>query len=253
MNDFELILGDSLKIIKTFEDNSIDLIFADPPYFLSNDGISCSNGKMVSVNKGDWDKYNGKKEMDEFNTLILKEFKRIIKPTGSIWVSGTYHNIFSLGSIMQELELKILNNIIWEKNNPAPNLSCRMFTHSTESILWARKNEKAKHFYNYELMKEENNGKQMKDVWRFPTTPKSEKKFGKHPTQKPLSLLRRIVKASSKEGDIILDPFMGSGTTGVAAIEKNRRFIGIELEEEYFLIAKKRIEETSTNIQQTLF
>lgn len=249
----DLIHANSLEYLKSLPNESVDLIFADPPYFLSNDGISCSNGEMVSVNKGEWDKESEDLPMDDFNEIFLKECQRIVKNTGSVWVSGTFHNIFSLGRTLQQLNYKILNNIIWEKTNPAPNLSCRMFTHSTETIIWARKSEKAKHYYNYELMKMENNNKQMKDVWRFPTTPRREKKFGKHPTQKPLDLLTRIIQASSKEGDTILDPFMGSGTTGVACAMLNRHFIGIDFEQEYVELAERRIEDVLNNHQQSLF
>lgn len=239
-NLFYLYNEDALKLLKLLPDNSIDLFFTDPPYFLSNDGITCSGGKMVSVNKGGWDKEDTL-SVDEFNYQFLKEAKRIIKPSGSIWVSGTLHNIYSVGYQMKKLGLRILNNIIWQKTNPPPNLSCKMFTHSTETILWAAKDLKSKYTFNYELMKEENDGKQMKDVWQFSITKKSEKKYGKHPTQKPLDLMRRIIKASSNEGDLVLDPFMGSGTTGVAAIELNRKFIGIDIEKEYFQLAIKRI------------
>lgn len=239
---FELYNKNSLEFLKEFPDNSIDLIFADPPYFLSNGGVTCNSGKMVSVNKGSWDK---SKEMtpDEFNYTFLKECSRIIKPEGSIWVSGTLHNIYSVGYNMNLLNMRIINNITWQKTNPPPNLSCKMFTHSTETILWAAKNKDSKFTFNYKLMKERNGGKQMKDVWTYSITKKSEKKFGKHPTQKPLDLLLRIIESSSKEFDVVLDPFMGSGTTGVAAIELNRKFIGIDIEEEYVKLAKLRIED----------
>lgn len=233
--------GDSLILLKQIPDSSVDLFFADPPYFLSNDGVTCKGGKMVSVNKGDWDKLDGL-TVNEFNYLFLKEAKRIIKPTGSIWVSGTMHNIYSIGYQMQLLELRILNNITWQKTNPPPNLSCKMFTHSTETLLWAAKDKKSKYTFNYDLMKEENDGKQMKDVWSYSLTKKSEKKFGKHPTQKPLDLMRRIIRAASNPGDVVLDPFMGSGTTGVAAVELNRKFVGIDIEHEYVELAIKRID-----------
>jgi len=241
-NDFTLIHADSLKVLKKMEDESIDMIFADPPYFLSSGGITCSSGKMVSVDKGDWDKSVTIKEKHSFNKKWLKECKRVLKKDGTIWISGTYHNIYSIGMALEELEYKILNNIIWEKSNPAPNLSCRFFTHSTETILWARKEIKGKHTFHYDEMKELNGGKQMKDVWTFPTTSPSEKKFGKHPTQKPLKLLERIILASTNEGDVILDPFNGSGTTGIAANRLNRKYIGIELEEEYLDLTIKRFQ-----------
>ncbi|WP_235612302.1 DNA-methyltransferase [Metalysinibacillus jejuensis] len=235
--------SNSLELLKSFNDNSIDLIIADPPYFLSNDGISCSGGKMVSVNKGEWDKVKDISS-EEFYYLFLIEAKRIIKDTGSIWVSGTFHNIYQVGYLIQKLDMRILNNITWQKRNPPPNLSCKMFTHSTETIIWASKNKKSKYIFNYDDMKKENEGKQMKDVWAFSLTKKSEKAFGKHPTQKPLELLKRMIKASSKPDDLILDPFLGSGTTGVAAIELNRRFIGVEIEEEYVDLAINRVKDT---------
>lgn len=238
--EVSIYCNDSLELLKEFPDCSVDLIFADPPYFLSNDGITCQGGKMVSVNKGEWDKVKYFSP-EEFYYLFLKEAQRIIKPQGSIWVSGTMHNIYHLGYLMSKLEMRILNNIIWQKKNPPPNLSCKMFTHSTETILWASKNKTSKYTFNYNLMKEENDGKQLKDVWAYSLTKKSEKNFGKHPTQKPLDLLRRIIKASSKENDLVLDPFLGSGTTGVAAIELGRKFIGIDIEQEYIDLAIKRM------------
>jgi site-specific DNA-methyltransferase (adenine-specific) len=231
--NFNLILGNCLDIMKILPEESFNMIFADPPYFLSSGGITCSSGRMVSVDKGEWDKSLSVEEKHKFNKLWLNECKRLLKKDGTIWISGTYHNIYSIGMALEELDYKILNNIIWEKSNPSPNLSCRFFTHSTETILWARKSKKAKHKFNYQLMKELNGGKQMKDVWKFPTTSKSEKKFGKHPTQKPLELLKRIILASTDEGDQILDPFNGSGTTGVAARLLNRGYTGIEIEKEY--------------------
>lgn len=228
--------------MKLMPEESFDMIFADPPYFLSNGGISNSGGKVVSVNKGNWDKIGSLDEKHEFNRQWIRLSKRLLKPNGTIWISGTLHNIYSVGMALEQEGFKILNNITWRKNNPPPNLSCRYFTHSTETILWARKNDiHSKHFYNYELMKKYNNGKQMKDVWEGSLTPKFEKIYGKHPTQKPEYLLHRIIEASTKEGDLILDPFLGSGTTGVVSKKLNRKFIGIEKEKEYIEIAKKRI------------
>lgn len=232
--------ANSLELLQNVPDNSIDLFFADPPYFLSNDGVTCQAGKMVSVNKGDWDKIT-MYSADEFNSIFLKEAQRVTKTTGSIWVSGTMHNIYSVGYQMQQMGFRILNNVTWQKKNPPPNLSCKMFTHSTETLLWAAKNNQSKYTFNYHLMKEENEGKQMKDVWIYSLTKKSEKQFGKHPTQKPLELMYRIIKAASNPGDLVLDPFMGSGTTGVAAVDLGRRFIGIDIEEEYANLALKRI------------
>jgi len=218
-----------------------DMIFADPPYFLSNGGITCQNGRMVSVNKGAWDKSQGIEITHEFNLEWLRRCQRVLKPNGTIWVSGTMHSTYSVGFAMQQLGFKILNDIIWEKPNPPPNLACRYFTHATETVLWAAKSMTSKHCFNYALMKTENGGKQMKSVWRIKPPAASEKIFGKHPTQKPIELLKRCIEASTNEGDFVLDPFSGSGTTGVAALELKRRFCGIESEPEFISLAVKRL------------
>ena len=239
----KLINGDSFVELKKIKTGTVNMIFADPPYFLSNDGITCKSGKMVSVNKGAWDKISDVNDKHKFNRKWIRLCKRVLKPNGSIWVSGTLHNIYSIGMALEQEGFKIINNITWQKMNPPPNLACRCFTHSTETILWAQKNDKkAKHYFNYDLMKELNGGKQMKDVWTGSLTKRSEKKEGKHPTQKPEYLLERIILASTKEEDVILDPFMGSGTTGVVAKRLGRQFIGIEENKEYYEIAKRRIE-----------
>lgn len=231
------------KIISKHPYGVFDMIFADPPYFLSNDGFTCSSGKKVSVNKGKWDKATDPKQMHSFNKLWLKKCQKLLKPNGTIWVSGTMHNIFSVGLAMQDLGFKILNDITWEKPNPPPNLSCRYFTHATETLIWAGKNSKTKHCFNYEKMKAENAGKQMKSVWRIAPPRKQEKAQGKHPTQKPLELLKRCIESSTVQGDFILDPFMGSGTTGVAALLANRKFCGMEQEPEFIELAVRRIRE----------
>jgi site-specific DNA-methyltransferase (adenine-specific) len=218
-----------------------DMVFADPPYFLSNGGISCQNGKMVSVNKGDWDKSQGFEANHNFNLEWLKRCQKVLKPNGTIWVSGTMHSIYSVGFAMQQLGFKMLNDIIWEKPNPPPNLSCRYFTHASETILWAAKSVKSKHSFNYELMKLNNDGKQMKSVWRIKPPATNEKLFGKHPTQKPLELLKRCIEASTSEGDFVLDPFSGSGTTGVAALALQRKFCGVESEPEFISLSLKRM------------
>ena len=228
------------KMIK--DEQQFDMIFADPPYFLSNGGITCQSGKMVKVDKGDWDESQGQALNHEFNTEWLRRCRDLLADHGTLWVSGTMHAIYSVGFAMQELEMKILNNITWQKPNPPPHLAGRYFTHSTETLLWARKHEKAKHKYNYDIMKEENGGKQMKDVWTFTSPKKSEKTEGKHPTQKPLILLDRIVRASTDEGGTILDPFLGSGTTSVAAILSGRNSVGIEQDLEHCELSKKRIQ-----------
>lgn len=242
----KLFLGDNIDILQELYDKNgefVDMIFADPPYFLSNDGFTCQNGKMVKVNKGDWDKSKGAEENHKYNIAWLSACQKVLKKDGTIWISGTQHNIFDIGFALQQLGFKILNMITWEKPNPAPNLSCRYFTHSTELLIWAGKSEKSKHTFNYDLMREENGGKQMKSVWSFTAPKNNEKTFGKHPTQKPLDLLNRIIKASTSKGDIVLDPFLGSGTTAVSCILNNRKYIGIEKEKEYFELAKKRVED----------
>ena len=241
--DFKLIQGDSFKILKGIEPKSIDMIFADPPYFLSSDGISCSGGKMVSVNKGDWDKSISIEEKHKFNRKWIKLCYQVLKDNGTIWISGTMHNIYSIGMALEQEGFKIINNITWKKLNPPPNISCRFFVHSTETILWAKKDIKnAKHKFNYSLMRELNDGKQMKDVWESSLTKPSEKKCGKHPTQKPIEILEKIILASTDENDLILDPFNGSGTTGIVANRLNRRYIGIEKEKEFLDLTIRRKE-----------
>lgn len=237
--EFTLLQGDSVELLNQF-DFKFDMIFADPPYFLSNDGISVQSGKMVSVNKGEWDKSQGFEKDNEFNFNWLKACHSHLTDNGTIWISGTFHNIFSVAQMLTELGFKILNCITWAKTNPPPNLSCRYFTHSTEFIIWARKSKKSSHYYNYELMKEINGGTQMKDVWHLPAIARWEKSCGKHPTQKPLALLTRIILASTKQNAWILDPFTGSSTTGIAANLLNRKFLGIDREEEFLTISKNR-------------
>lgn len=244
INDsFCLLHGDNLKVLKRIKTDSIDMIFADPPYFLSNGGITCKSGKMACVDKGDWDKKDSIIDVHKFNKAWLNECKRILKKDGTIWISGTYHNIYSVGMALQELEYKILNNITWFKNNAPPNLSCRFFTHSTEQILWASKSKNSKHHFDYNLMKQTNDGKQMRDVWYFNCINKSEKKHGDFPAQKPLQLLERIILASTKEGMTILDPFNGSGTTGIMSNKLGRNYIGIDINLEYLDLTMRRYNE----------
>jgi len=249
----KLFHGDCLKILEKVPEACVDLIFADPPYFLSNDGITCHAGKMVSVNKGVWDKSRGVEENHKFIMSWLSQCQRILRPNGTIWVSGTSHVIYSVGFAMQKLGFKIINDIIWQKTNPPPNLSCRYFTHSTEIILWAGKNEKSKHVFHYDLMKQLNNNRQMKNVWIMNAPAPCEKKYGKHPTQKPVQLLERILMASSNEGDIVLDPFCGSSTTGVAAVRLGRKYIGIDLEEQYLKLSIKRLKDAFKEKEKNLF
>lgn len=237
--DFTLLQGDAFELLSQFE-FGFDMIFADPPYFLSNGGISYQSGQVVCVNKGDWDKGLSPEQMHEFNYGWLKLCRKKLKDNGTIWISGTYHNIFSVADCLQELGYKILNVVTWAKTNPPPNISCRYFTFSTEFIIWARKMAKVPHYYNYDLMKAINEGKQMTDVWRLPAIARWEKSCGKHPTQKPLALLTRIILASTSPHAWILDPFSGSSTTGIAANLLGRRFLGIEKEKAFLELSKAR-------------
>lgn len=230
------------RILDKYPNGCFDMIFADPPYFLSNGGFTCQNGQMVSVNKGDWDKSQGMAADMAFYEEWLGLCYALLKPNGSIWVCGTHHNIYLIGYLMQTLGYHILNNITWEKPNPPPNLSCRFFTHSTETLLWAKKGKRAKHTFQYDVMKAQNGGKQMKSVWQIAPPATSEKTLGKHPTQKPLALLERCIQAASNPNDWIFDPFMGSGTTGVAALKHGRNFCGCEINDEFFELAKKRLQ-----------
>jgi site-specific DNA-methyltransferase (adenine-specific) len=246
----KIYLGDSIEVMNILPENSIDMIFADPPYNLSNDGFTVHAGKRVSVNKGSWDKSKGVSEDFDFHQKWINACKRILKPNGTIWISGTYHSIFACGFALQSQNWRILNDISWFKPNAAPNLGCRMFTASHETLIWASKDKKSKHTFNYDAMKNgsfpsdviKKDGKQMRSVWAIGTPKNEEKKFGKHPTQKPIELLRRIVLASTNKNDVILDPFCGSATTGIAALALGRRFIGIDQEKNYLdKIAIKRI------------
>ena len=238
-NTFTLLHGDSLQLLKQF-DFKFDMVFADPPYFLSNGGISVQSGKVVCVDKGEWDKCCSPGYIDSFNREWLGLCRDKLKENGTIWISGTYHNIFSIAKQLTELNYKILNVITWVKTNPPPNISCRYFTFSTEFIIWARKSAKKPHYYNYELMKRINGNKQMTDVWRIPAIARWEKSCGKHPTQKPLAVLARIILASTTKGAWILDPFTGSSTTGIAANLLGRRFLGIDKEDTFLSLSENR-------------
>jgi site-specific DNA-methyltransferase (adenine-specific) len=247
-DNFVLYHGDSIALLNQLPESSIDMIFADPPYNLSNGGFSVHAGKMVSVNKGDWDKSKGFDNDYDFHFQWLAACKRVLKPEGTLWVSGTYHSIYQCGHALQALGYHVLNDIAWFKPNASPNLSCRFFTASHETIIWARKDKKAKHAFNYKEMKEgdwpedalKKPGLQMRSVWSMGTPRPSEKIHGKHPTQKPLDLLKRIILSSTKKGDIILDPFSGSATTGIAAAMHGRKYIGIDMEKKYLELSKKR-------------
>lgn len=236
--DFTLLNGDSFQLLKQIEEKSIDMIFADPPYFLSSGGISCKNGKQVNVNKGEWDKKENYDDIQKFTKEWIEESYRILKKKCSIWISGTYHNIFDVKKALDEVGFKIINIIIWKKTDPPPLIYKNKCRFSYEFIIWADKGNG--HIYNYDEMFKINK-KELEDVWILPAVSMNEKKYGHHPTQKPECLLERIIKASTIENQLILDPFMGSGTTGVICKKLNRKFIGIEIDTNYFNICKKRL------------
>lgn len=245
--DFTLIQGDCVDTLSKFN-FGFDMVFADPPYFLSGGGISYQSGQIVCVDKGEWDKPRTPEGMDAFNLRWLTSVRAHMKEDATIWISGTHHNIFSVQQQLLKLGFKILNVITWAKTNPPPNISCRYFTYSTEFIIWARKSQKQPHYFNYDLMKELNGNKQMTDVWQLPAIGKWEKSCGKHPTQKPLGVLARLILASTKPGSWILDPFSGSATTGIAASLLGRKYLGLEVEDEFLSMSKARREEIE-NIQ----
>lgn len=244
-----LFLGDCLEILESLSPESIDMIFADPPYRLSNGGFTCRGGKKVSVHKGKWDESQGIENDFIFHDSWIKQCRRVLKPNGTLWVSGTYHSIYACGYALQKNNFHILNDIAWFKPNASPNLSCRFFTASHESLIWARKYKDTSHTFHYDHMRNgdfksdplKKPNTQMRSVWSIPHTPQREKSHGKHPTQKPIDLLYRIIRASTNERDIILDPFCGSGTTGVVAKILNRNFVGIDTSEEFLDITKKRL------------
>ena len=269
---FKLYQANCLDLLSELPENSVDMVFADPPYNLSNGGITVHAGRMVSVNKGDWDKSKGFKDDYDFHYKWMEACRRVLKSHGTLWVSGTYHSIYQCGHALQSLGYHVLNDIAWFKPNASPNLSCRYFTASHETLIWACKDKKAKHIFNYEVMKNWENtykqeveapkskerffveplnksGKQMRSVWAIGTPKPIEKKFGKHPTQKPEDLLKRIVLASTNRGDLILDPFTGSSTTGIAAYLSGRHFIGIDTEPKYLDVSIKRFEELERNLK----
>jgi len=255
-SNFALYMGDSIEIMNNMPEASVDVVFADPPYNLSNGGMSVHSGKRVKVDKGKWDESKGFGEDYNFHYRWLEACKRILKPNGTLWVSGTYHSIYQCGHAIQALNYHVLNDIAWFKPNASPNLSCRFFTASHETLIWARKDKKSKHYFNYKEMKMgkwpddiiKKPGLQMRSVWSIYPPKKWEKTFGKHPTQKPVELLRRIILASSPAGAVILDPFTGSSTTGIAAhIVGKRKFIGIDTDKTYLDLSIKRFKEIKNN------
>lgn len=245
---FTLHQGDCNDVLNGYKENTFDMIFADPPYFLSDGSFTCQNGKMVPVKKGEWDMGRGLCENFDFHMKWLESCKRVLKPNGTLWVSSTYHSIYQIGYAIQRLGFHILNDITWFKPNAAPNLSCRFFTASHENLLWVRKSKHAKHTFNYQEMKNGDwNGDsikkpntQMRSVWSIGAPKMREKVHGRHPTQKPEELLKRVILASTNEGDLVLDPFCGSSTTGVVANKLKRKYIGIDTDAGYLDISVKR-------------
>jgi site-specific DNA-methyltransferase (adenine-specific) len=250
-----LVGGDCLAVLERLPPRSVDLVFADPPYHLSNGGTTCRSGRRASVDKGAWDASRGIADDHAFQRRWLEACRRVLKPSGTLWVSGTQHVIFSVGYALQELGFHLLNAVTWYKPNAAPNLACRFFTHSTEILLWASpmRTRPLAHRFNYQVMKARNGGKQMRDlwqipepegeqvVWALPAPGPREKVHGRHPTQKPVALLDRVIAASAAPGDLVLDPFCGSGTTGVAALRAGCRFLGVEGDPEYVALSARRL------------
>ena len=267
--NWALHAGDCVERLAALPPESVDLVFADPPYFLSNGGFTCQSGRRAPVGKGAWDASRGFEEDHRFTRAWIEACGRVLKPTGSLWISGTQHVIFSAGFALQSLGWRLLNTVTWYKPNASPNLSCRYFTHSSEILIWAapRRPGRLQHQFDYPRMKAENGGKQMRDVWALPrpgadeldadgqgriwtlTSPRpDEKVHGKHPTQKPVALLRRIIEATAPEGGLVLDPFSGSGTTGVAALRLGRRFLGMEQDPTWLALGRARLEAESDGV-----
>ena len=239
-----LYRGDALEVLAGIPDESVDCVWTDPPYMLSNGGMTCVSGRMASVNKGKWDESRGFEEDHRFNLEWTAACRRVLKPAGTIWVTGTLHVYPSVGMALQRNGFRLLNDIVWEKPNPPPNMGRRTFTHSTEIVLWASKAGKGsplKYTFNYDEMRRENGGRQMKTVWRFNAPRAAEKQLGKHPTQKPVALIDRCLRASTHPGDLVLDPFAGAGSTGVAALRLGRRFVGIEIDRRFLDMTAARL------------
>jgi len=243
-SDIRLYHGNCLdlldEITAKYTDGIFDMVFADPPYFLSNGGTTCKSGERVAVDKGPWDQSRGLRDDSGFTEAWLRRCQRVLNPGGTLWVSGTHHNIFTTGSVLQDLGFRILNVIVWEKPNPPPNLSCRYFTHSIEFLIWAARNADSEHVFNYDLMRKINRGSQMQSVWRLSAPLPNEKVLGEHPTQKPVALVTRCLLATTCEGDFVFDPFLGSGTSAVACLRNRRRFVGVDATADYVQLAMDR-------------
>ncbi len=233
---------DSMELMSLMPPASVDVIFADPPYRLSGGGVTVKSGRLVPVDKGEWDRPMGLAKDHQFNVRWLGAARRVLKPGGTLWVTGTHHIIFSLGFALQSLGFRVINSLVWHKPDPPPNALHTAFTHAHETLIWASKGRG--HTFNYNLLNTPNPRTQMSSVWRIPAVSTTEKLHGYHPTQKPLRLVRRALVASTRQGDLVFDPFCGSGTTAVAAKELGRFFVGAELEEEFCELAERRTRAT---------
>jgi site-specific DNA-methyltransferase (adenine-specific) len=247
-NGFKLYQADCIGFLREMPAASVDMIFADPPYNLSKGGFTCHAGRRAPVDKGTWDESRGMEGDFAFHSAWIRECRRVLRDSGSLWVSGTYHSIYACGYALMVNGYHILNDICWYKPNAPPNLSARYFTASHETLIWARKSQNARHTFNYAMIKNgpweedalKRPGKQMRSVWSIPTPGPGEKSAGRHPTQKPFHLLRRVILASTQEGDLVLDPFTGSSTTGLAAVTNRRRFIGIDTDAGFLDLSVQR-------------
>ena len=247
----QILSGDCLEILPTLSDGVFDCCVTDPPFNMSKKkGLGWAFSSHVTMQE-QWDIFS-KDDYFQFTVNWIKEVLRVLKTNGNLFIFGSFHCIFTIGFILQNMfDRRIISQIVWYKPNAQPNITCRMFTESTEFIIWAVNNEskKAKNWtFNYETMKAMNSDKQMRNMWEIPLTPRSEKKYGKHPSQKPISVVNRIILAGTNEGDLILDPFSGSGTTAVVAEQQNRPWIMIEKDETYTQIAQMRIDELSNRL-----
>lgn len=237
--------GDALKVLARLPEGSVDVIFADVPYGLSGGGSTCKGGRRVKVGKGEWDAPRETNERFLWQCEWLSLARRALKDTGSIWVCGSMHGIYPCGTAVQSLGFRVLNQIVWEKTNPPPNLGCRMFTHSHEVLVWASKSPTAKHYFDYPAMRFANGGKQMKDVWRIGRPAVGELTCGKHPTQKPVELVERCLVASLPHGGLVVDPFAGSGTTAVVVAQSTGtdwRCHAIDKDQEWCDLAQRRVD-----------
>jgi modification methylase len=244
--DDEVLVGDCIALMARLPAASVDLVFADPPYNLQLGGelLRPNNSRVDGVEEA-WDRFADFAAYDRFTRAWLEGARRILKPDGALWVIGSYHNIFRVGSQLQDIGFWILNDIVWRKTNPMPNFRGRRFTNAHETLIWAAKSEESRYTFNYDAMKALNEALQMRSDWLFPLCggPERLKQDGKkaHPTQKPEALLHRVLLASTKPGDLVLDPFFGTGTTGAVAKRLGRRFIGIERDRDYAMLAMKRV------------